>query len=145
MPRIAVVTLAMTLCASNVAGECVGMTFEQSAKFFPIVLAGKAISSGDRALANGRGMVSDTTFQVERVWKGDVPKQINLYQRVTADSIDFADVIGVEYIVFAKPLTADERISYSVPPDVAAFDVNFCLSQPASKGNVMGKSYPPSK
>ena len=136
----------MTLCASNAAGECVSATFEQAAKAYPIVFAGKALSSVDH-VPGDRGMFSETTFQVERVWKGNPPKQVSLYQPLFAERIDFTGVTGVEYVVFARPLSSDERIRYSVPPNVAAFHVDSCVSKPTIKGDVasLGKSYPPAK
>lgn len=99
-------------------------------------------------LPDGRGMFSETTFQVERVWKGYPPRMVSLYQPNTFDRIDFSNANGVECVVFARMLTSDERIRYSVPPNVAAFYVDPCVSKPAIKGGDMEplpKSYPPAR
>ena len=136
----------MALCASNAAGECVSATFEQAAKVYPIVLAGRAVSSRDH-FPGDRGAFSETIFQVERVWKGSPPKHVSLYQPFTHDRIDFTGVVGVEYVVFARPLTSEERARYSVASEVDAFHVDYCVSKPAIKGDLasLGKSYPPPK
>jgi hypothetical protein len=146
MNGIALAIMLLTLCAPVAARECVSpSSLELTAKYFPVVLSGRAVSSRDEVLSDDRGMFSEVVFNVQRLWKGNTPRQIRLYQPITPDRIQFGDAIGVEYVVFARELSAAQRVLYSVPPNVTGLTIDYCASKPASGRDLtpLGKSRMP--
>jgi hypothetical protein len=93
---------------------------EMAAPSVTVVFSGTVLDvrpiSGSEAPVQGRDAVLVFTFDVDRVWKGNVPKRVKLFRPVPRfpdgrggiTSLRSFD-IGQKYIVLAHPLTAVER------------------------------------
>jgi hypothetical protein len=137
--------LLLSLGIPVAARECISSTFTQAAKVYPFVLLGRAVTSKDDSVPGYRGAFSVAEVEVRQVWKGTVGKQVRLYQHFTAERIDFENAIGVDFVIFARALTAEELTLYSVPPNIVALAVDYCASKPAAGQDLtsLGKSRPP--
>ena len=75
------------------------------------VFAGRAVS--ERIVARKRGehesLRREFTFEVSRVWKDDVPKQVTVSTRMSGASCGYHFSIGREYIVYALGDRSDLR------------------------------------
>jgi hypothetical protein len=119
--------------------------FDLALKELPIALMGRPSASRDVILPNEQGMYVETTFDVERVFKGSSPKLVRLYEMATAERIRFDRAIGEPFIIFATELTKLDREKFAVPTTVRAFLVNHCASKPAKSHDLspLGSGQPP--
>ena len=94
------------------ARDCGSSTFELAAVASPVVVRGRPITTrhdiavGKLPFGLSAGF-SVTTFAVQRVWKGNVPSTIHLYQMISSESLDMTKHTGVDFMVFAQELTPD--------------------------------------
>jgi len=60
-----------------------------------------------------RGRAQSVTFAVERIWKGDVRREFDLYS-FTRSPEHYALRIGGRYLVFAHAATQEERVDLNL-------------------------------
>jgi len=121
---VAVLALvSLTISASTAAAECVGFPLEHYKEHADLVFSGAIRELRD--LDAGRTLV---TFEVDRVWKGDVGQRVVLHQ--TLDSIDSFRFVGAtagkEYLVFASRLGPAHRALFELTAPTDAFSVPVC-------------------
>jgi hypothetical protein len=135
----------LSLCGPVAGRECAFVTFAQAAKVYPFVLLGRAVTSKNEIVRGNRGMYSVIEFEVRQVWKGTTTKRIRLYQTLSAEHMHFEKTLGVDFVIFARPLTDKELAFYSGPPNTDALTADYCASKPAAGQDLtsLGQSRPP--
>jgi len=90
--------------------ECTGLPLAVRAQSATVVFSGTVIRlTPTEAPEWARGRAQSVTFAVERIWKGDVPKEFDLYS-FTRSPEHYALRIGGRYLVFAHAATQEERV-----------------------------------
>jgi hypothetical protein len=87
-----------------------------------------AIFSGiARQVQDGGTAVQVVTFDVERVWKGALPKRVALYQVNVSEAIKFSP--GARYLVVAYRQTDSEREQFRISQPASMLGINVCGSR----------------
>jgi hypothetical protein len=76
------------------------------------------------------------TFDVQRVWKGTLTKQVSVYQLNTLDAIPFS--AGVPYLIVAYRLRPEERELSGTIQRTPAFGVASCVSRALEQAERFG-------
>jgi hypothetical protein len=120
---VAVLALvSLTTSASTAAGECVGFRLDHYKKHADLIFSGAIRELRD--LDWRRTLV---TFEVDRVWKGNVGKRVVLHQVLSIDSFRFVGTPpGKEYLVFASRLEPAQRALFELTARTDAFSVPIC-------------------
>ena len=109
--------------AAGVDAECVGFPLTHYVKYADLVFSG-TIDELEQ-LDSTRTIV---TFEVDRVWKGNVGRQIVLHQAL--EGIDSFRLIGAstgsKYLVFANRLNAQQRQQFELSERQDAFGIPIC-------------------
>src|SRR5688572_32669031 len=101
---IVCVSIAVLLWPITTSGrDCGSSTFALAAAASPVVVRGRPVATRhDIAVGRLPFGFSVTIFAVQRVWKGDVPSTIHLYQMISSESLDMTKQTGVDFMVFAQ-------------------------------------------
>jgi len=120
---VAVLALvSLTTSASTAAAECVGFRLDHYKKHADLIFSGAIRELRD--LDWRRTLV---TFEVDRVWKGNVGKRVVLHQVLSIDSFRFVGTPpGKEYLVFASRLEPAQRALFELTARSDAFSVPIC-------------------
>jgi hypothetical protein len=76
------------------------------------------------------------TFDVQRVWKGTLTKQVSVYQLNTLDAIPFS--AGVPYLIVAYRLRPEERELSGTIQRAPALGVASCVSRTLEQAERLG-------
>lgn len=99
--------------------ECVGVDPANQLRFVTAVFKGRLV---ERAGIGEWGFA--LTFEATKVWKGTVTRRQVIYQLKSFD-MSFFDV-GLEYVVFANPITTDDAVRLGVTGNPSALMVLDC-------------------
>ena len=109
--------------ASRVDAECVGFPLKHYVKYADLVFSGTIDEL--EPLDSTRTIV---TFEVDRVWKGNVRRQTVLHHAL--EGIDSFRLIGAstgsKYLVFATRLNARQRQQFELSERQDAFGIPTC-------------------
>lgn len=124
--RIALVWFAVTLAfPCRAAAECIGLPLAVRAGNAAVVFSGTVTRMTPVDVPEwARGLAQAVSFSVERIWKGDVGRQFDLYS-FTRSTEHYALRIGGRYLVFAHAATKEERLDLNLG-DRAAFVIGQC-------------------
>ena len=92
------------------ACRCVPSKPSSDTSPYAAVFSGKVVEAGFKQLPNGVWQ-DTTTFEVDRVWKGEAKKRITLLSRLT--SCDFVFSKGESWLVFASTLSGGHGLTTS--------------------------------
>jgi hypothetical protein len=92
------------------ACRCVPSKPSSDTSRYAAVFSGKVVEAGFKQLPNGVWQ-DTTTFEVDRVWKGEAKKRITLISRLT--SCDFVFRKGESWLVFASTLSGGDGLTTS--------------------------------
>jgi hypothetical protein len=101
-----------TFVPSFVSAECVQVGLKTAALYADVVFSGTVMSVSKNPASAGPGEI--ITFDVDRGWKGSVPKRFVL-RSFTRTPEPFRFDVGTKYVVLAHKQTMDERELFGVP------------------------------
>jgi hypothetical protein len=143
---IVCMSIAVFVWPNAASARCVPLPFQVQAAHSPVVVRGRPVATR-REVAVGDPPVGFTVtiLAVERVWKGQVPSTVHLYQPIDHDFLDMTKYIGVDFVVFGEALTSDERKRFFPSEGIVALSISPCTSKSVREGNVgaLGPSRPP--
>jgi hypothetical protein len=101
----------------------------------PIISASNAIASPSSAAVfsgivrqvQDPDTVQVVTFDVDRVWKGALPRRVELYQVNVSEAIKFSP--GVRYLIVAYRETDSKREPFRTSPPAGMLGINVCASR----------------
>ena len=115
--------LLLIASASRVGAECVGFPLKHYVKYADVVFSGTI-----EELEQPDATRTIVTFEVDRVWKGHVGRQIVLHHAL--EQIDSFRLIGAStgsmYLVFATRLNARQRQQFELSERQDAFGIPIC-------------------
>jgi hypothetical protein len=86
-----------------------------------------AVFSGIARQVQDGGTVQVVTFDVERVWKGALPKRVALYQLYMSEAVKIS--IGARYLIVAHAQTDAEREQSRISQPASMLGINVCASR----------------
>ena len=132
--RTAACGLAIGLSSVVASGEC-PIT---SASYWMASPDSAAIFSGiARQVQDGGTAVQVVTFDVERVWKGALPKRVTLYQLNTSEAIAFS--AGARYVIVAVRETDSERERFRISQPANMLSITPCGSRLFEEAERLGE------
>ena len=110
IPRPSLLLAVVALFMPHVAkAECIVAPPSFFAEHSSVVFSGTVMRADPvDASARTNGRAQFVTFDVDRVWKGEVPRQFNLYS-FTRSFERYPLQAGTRYLVFAHTPTEEER------------------------------------
>ena len=137
--RARLVPIVMVSCITGLSpavasAECPAMTVSQGMALPTTV----AVFSGTVSdIEESAGAVAHVvTFDVQRVWKGTLTKQVSLYQLNTMDAIPFS--AGVPYLIVAYRLPPEEREVSGTIQRATTLGVATCVSRTLEQAERLG-------
>lgn len=118
--RIALLLSAVTLAFPlRATAECIGVPLAVRAESAAVVFSGTVTRMTPVDVPEwARGLAQAVSFSVDRIWKGDVRSQVDLYS-FTRTPEHYALRIGGRYLVFAHAATKEERVDLNLDDRVA--------------------------
>ena len=132
--EVMMVTFISNLSPAVVSAECPLLTVSQ-AMVLPTTVA--VFSGTVSDIEESAGAVAHVvTFDVQRVWKGTLTRQVSLYQLNTVDAIPFS--AGVPYVIVAYRLRPEERELSGTIQRAPALGVASCVSRTLEQAERLG-------
>jgi len=121
--KLALGAILLVVPPSQLRAECVGFPLKHYLKSADLVFSGRI-----QGLEQRDSIRTIVTFDVDRVWKGEVGRRLVLHQAVeNIDSFRFVQgAIGAKYLVFATRLDARQRQEFELPERADAFGIPTC-------------------
>ena len=132
--EVMMVTFISNLSPAVVSAECPLLTVSQ-VMVLPTTVA--VFSGTVSDIEESAGAVAHVvTFDVQRVWKGTLTRQVSLYQLNTIDAIPFS--AGVPYVIVAVRLRPEERELSGTIQRAPALGVASCVSRTLEQAERLG-------
>src|SRR5262245_36261100 len=77
---IVCVSIGVFVWPTATSARCAALPFKVQAVHSPVVVRGRPVATRREVVAGELAVFMVTTFTVERVWKGQVPSTVHLYQ-----------------------------------------------------------------
>ncbi len=122
------------LSSAVVSADCPPVTVSQGMALPTTVAVFSGIVSDIEESAGAVAHV--VTFDVQRVWKGTLTRQVSLYQLNTVDAIPFS--AGVPYVIVAYRLRPEERELSGTIQRAPALGVASCVSRTLEQAERLG-------
>lgn len=121
--KLVLCAILLVAAASPAGAECVGFSLKHYKRHADLVFSGTI-----REIQQLDSIRTVVTFDVDRVWKGDVGRQIRLHQVVESiDSFRFVGAtVGSKYLVFATRLDSRQRQAFKLSENQDTFGVPIC-------------------
>jgi hypothetical protein len=141
---MALMLIALSISVS--ALECIEIPLIKAFEVSDVVLRGRVTEAQYAMAAPNIATHSIVSIEVQELWKGSTTKEIQLHQRFVGGGIDFHQMVGVEFVIFARRLTPEIRaLNYLPPTATSGFMALQCLSKPAREMDLrtLGESRSP--
>jgi hypothetical protein len=131
--RTAACGLAIGLSSLVASGECPHITASEAMA----VSSSAAVFSGVARQWQDGGTVQVVTFDVERVWKGTLPKRVALYQLYMSEAVKLT--AGARYFIVAYRQTDGERERFRISQPASMLGINICATRSFEEAERLGE------